>query len=523
MLALFLCVAPLAPAAAMTADQAFADGNRLFRDDLYWAALLRYRQAAEAGMDTPLLYYNMGVAHYRAGQHIRAREALQKAAGAPQLRVLAHYNLGLNAYAAGSIDEALGWFRQARDQEENAQVRQLAMVAISRLLRQQRAADPVLARVEQVEKERDITRLDVWAHAGFGTDDNIFRSPGKPYIDYADPALPLITPEAASGAYTPVDLEARYWLNTFDLESFYFGYRLSGRFYQDSDLDNGNEYTQELRFGNEYEREDEGYSRRVSSAFTYAQHEETYYDPDDGVAREVGGEPIEDRLNYARWGPQIAFRQGYDKFSFGLHLKGQLWNYDKTGAVPEYDHEYFLLGGIVQYRFTPTSLLRFGLEKSTRRFTDRPSFDLDGNQAITNPTIQYDYIEAEITARQRLGDDLWFGFSYARTQRSDQYLGYNDYGRDHYEFDLHWRASPRLQLEVGGYYRLYDYPNAYAFHNPVAGPKTLETASIRALASYRMTRSLNLDLRVESYEAVSTDARIAYDRLYYSLGVSWQR
>ena len=33
---------------ALSASEIFADGNRLFRDDLYWAALLRYRQAYEA-------------------------------------------------------------------------------------------------------------------------------------------------------------------------------------------------------------------------------------------------------------------------------------------------------------------------------------------------------------------------------------------------------------------------------------------------------------------------------------------
>ena len=40
-------IASLLPftAAARTADEYFADGNRLFRDDLYWAALLRYRAA----------------------------------------------------------------------------------------------------------------------------------------------------------------------------------------------------------------------------------------------------------------------------------------------------------------------------------------------------------------------------------------------------------------------------------------------------------------------------------------------
>jgi tetratricopeptide (TPR) repeat protein len=107
------------PAAAMSANELFEDGNRLFRDDLYWAALLRYRQASEAGMDTALLHYNTGVAHYKAGQHNRARESLEKAARSPKLAPLAHFNLGLNAYAAGEPDEALVWFRDARDQQRN--------------------------------------------------------------------------------------------------------------------------------------------------------------------------------------------------------------------------------------------------------------------------------------------------------------------------------------------------------------------------------------------------------------------
>ncbi len=72
LLTTFVLVVPLQNANAMTAEQYFADGNRLFRDDLYWAALLRYRQAADEGLSSPLLHYNMGIAHYRAGQHVRA-------------------------------------------------------------------------------------------------------------------------------------------------------------------------------------------------------------------------------------------------------------------------------------------------------------------------------------------------------------------------------------------------------------------------------------------------------------------
>jgi hypothetical protein len=49
-LILLTLVTPLIPAEdaeALTGEQYFADANRLFRDDLYWAALLRYRQAMD--------------------------------------------------------------------------------------------------------------------------------------------------------------------------------------------------------------------------------------------------------------------------------------------------------------------------------------------------------------------------------------------------------------------------------------------------------------------------------------------
>ena len=82
-LASIAVLAPTRDATAMTAEQYFEDGNRLFRDDLYWAALLRYRQAADEGLDSSILHYNTGVAHYRARQHIRARQSLLKALDDP--------------------------------------------------------------------------------------------------------------------------------------------------------------------------------------------------------------------------------------------------------------------------------------------------------------------------------------------------------------------------------------------------------------------------------------------------------
>jgi hypothetical protein len=484
-----LCLATPTPATTTTASQAFEDGNRLFRDDLYWAALLRYRQAGEAGMNSPLLHYNSGIAHYRAQQHIRARTSLLKAAQSSSLRVIAHFNLGLNAYATGDIDDALNWFRQARDQEENAKIRKLAIIAISRLQREKRAADPVCVRVEKQRKQRPLANLDLRGRIGFGTDDNIFRAPDQPYVDFSDPALPLVTPEEISGAYLPVDFRAHYAINSLKWESFFGEYRLSGRYYQDKELDAANEFSHEFRFGSEFDRREDSRKSRVYSAFSIAQHDETYFDPDDGTPRTSGGEPIDERMNYVRYGPELSLQKGFERLSFGLRMKGQLWNYEETELVPEYDHEYFLFGGNVQYKFTTTSLLRLTVEKSSRRYGDRPSFDLDGLQLITNPDLRYDYLEVGLLARQRITRNMWFGLGYENTAE----------------------------------YSIYDYPNAFAFHNPVAGPKTLETATGEFIASYRMTRHLSMVAEAEYRSTASTDTRIQYDRIRYSIGVVWQQ
>ena len=74
-----------------------------------------------------------------------------------------------------------------------------------------------------------------------------------------------------------------------------------------------------------------------------------------------------------------------------------------------------------------------------------------------------------------------------------------------------------------GNYRIYDYPNAFAFHNPVAGTKTLESADGEAVATYQITKNLSILAEVEYRENSSTDTRIAYERMLYSIGVVWQQ
>jgi tetratricopeptide (TPR) repeat protein len=521
-LLLVLACLPLSAQAQSGANASFEDGNRLFRDDLYWAALLRYREAAEAGLDTPLLHFNTGVAHYKAGQHIRARESLLKAATDPQLRVIAHYNLGLNAWAAGNEEEAIDWFRRARDQQENEKIRDYAIVALARLEVAQREADPVVQlRADRREKEKPIASYEISARLGAGSDDNIFRAPSQPYIDFSDPTLPVVTPEIYSGTYVPVDFRAKYQVNSLEHENFFGAYRLSGRFYDGDQENNADEYAHELRFGSEFDRREGDRRSHVYSAFAIAQHDEQYVDPDTGNPRTSNGEEITDRMNYIRYGPRLTTVQSFGKLSFALRIKGELWDYEETGIVPEYDHEYFLVGGNVQYKFASWSLLRFTVEKSSRRYSSRPSFDLNGNQLITNPPVRYDYLEYGVLARQRVTDNMWFGFGYELMDREDRYLGYNDFTRDTYNFEFHWSPGRRFDLEFEAAYRNYDYPNAFAFHEPAAGPKTLETLDAELLGTWRLSRHFSLIAEAVYRETASTDTRIEYDRTRYSLSLVW--
>jgi hypothetical protein len=516
-----VCLLPGASAVAATASELFADGNRLFRDDLYWAALLRYREAADAGMDTPLLHYNTGVAHYRARQHARAREALQKSAAYGPLAPISHYNLGLNAYAMGDVDLALGWFRRARDQQQSAEIRRLARRAIRQLEDEIEASTPKTLEAVAQERARELTNLDLRVRVGVGTDDNVFRSPSDPYIDLADPAQPLVIPVIQSGVFVPVSISAKYQVNSLENEGFFGSYRFGGKFYQDKNLGAADEHLQEAAFGSEYHRRSEDSETRVYSAFKIAQHREIYFDPDDGLERQAGGVDISDRMSYLRYGPEFWMKKRFGSLTLGARAKGQLWNYEEVARVPEYDHEYWNIGLNGQYQFTSTSLLRLTAEYYTRRFGDRTAFELDGTQPLGNPTIRYDYTELGLEARQRITNFLWFSVNYERTDREDKHRGYNNYTRDSYTAELHLQLGQRFDLEASVLYSLYDYENAFAFHEPAAGRKTLETATGRVIATFEMTRSLDLVAEYLERDVATNDFRIQYDRRQIMLGIRW--
>jgi hypothetical protein len=517
--AMLLAGAPVALAA--TASELFADGNRLFHDQLYWAALLRYNQAAEAGMDTPLLDYNTGVAHYKAKQYGRARAAFLEASRYAPLQAISHYNLGLVAYRSDDRSEAIRWLQSARDQQDRRDISRLAVRALREIASQDPRYIPSAAQREALFGKRAFTNLDLRVRVGVGFDDNVYRSPDQTYRDLADPAQPVVTPVVQSGNYVPVSINALYQVNSFEHEGFFAAYRYGGRFYPDKLLNQADEYFQELAFGSEYRRKNEERERRVYGAFKAAQHKEVYYDPDTGVERIVGGDDISDRMSYLRYGPEFWIRETFGPLSVGARVKGQLWNYEAVTTVPEYDHEHWLFGVNTQWRYSESSLVRVTAEYYTRRFGDRPSYDLNGSQPAGNPAVRYDYVDVALIARQRITTAMWFGLSYRMTEREDRYVGYNNYSRDEFSLDYHQNIGQRFDFEVFGRYRIYNFENAFAFNNPAAGRKDLETFDIGAKASFRLTDSFELAGEYVYRDVASNDTRIAYNRSLLSLALRW--
>ena len=79
-----------------------------------------------------------------------------------------------------------------------------------------------------------------------------------------------------------------------------------------------------------------------------------------------------------------------------------------------------------------------------------------------------------------------------------------------------------VELELSGEYRLFDYPNAFAFNEPIGGPNTREEAWVNLIAEFRMTPSLALVAEANLREVVSNDLRIQYDRSRYAISVRWE-
>jgi tetratricopeptide (TPR) repeat protein len=513
-------------AAQPEAQALLAEGNSLMRAGVHRTALLRYREAAAAGLDSPLLHYNLGVAYYRLERYREAAAEFERAAADDRLAALAHYNLGLAQRALGDDVAAEGAFRAAADLSTNRDLRRLA----------ERAADlvsisePVAARERTASAARRPTddsrvgEFELRATARLGQDDNIYHAPAEPYVDLADPALPTVTPVVQSASFTPVDLLAAYSLhNEAGDTDFRFAYVLDADFYP-SEFANANRISQRFSMGADIllgERERR--RRELQSAFFVRQHQETNFDPDTGLEREINGEDISDRFSYQASGVEGEFDHRLGAWRWALDMRFERREYDAMPLVANYDHDYYYTAVSFEREIKSATTLTFGVRRYSRVYDTRPARDLSGDLLPTNPPEEYDYSGVALGIERRLTRTIDLDFDYLRVDRLDTFLGYYDYTEDAVRLRAVFRPHDRFYLSIGGVARAYDYPNAFAFNEPTAGPRELDERGLEALAEFRLGERWSIHAGLDSTDVTSTDARAAYARARTTLGATWRR
>jgi Tfp pilus assembly protein PilF len=536
-------------AAAESAAELLAEGNQLVRSGIYRTALLRYREAAAAGLDSGLLHYNLGVVHYELEDYTAAADEFARAAADPALAALASLNRGLALEAAGNAAAASDAFRAAADAADDRRLRRAAENA---------AANSVAANAPPASRSRTfesiaeptarIGRLELSAAARVGQDDNVYRTPADAYVDLSDPTQPLVTPVVQSASFMPAELHALYALDNESGDTqFKFRYDMDGAFY-DAAFSDANVVDQSVSMGADIvlgdrqgRREcrecrtpfaaERRRRRAVDTAFFVGTHRETNFDPDDGLPRDivvqVNGQPavedLSERFSYKAAGVNGELAHTLGRVTWRLNLKFERDEYERTEAVANFDHDFFYGGVDLDYDVSDAMMLRFGLRKYRTVYDERPARDLTGALLDTNPPQEYDHIGLQVGVARRLGRSVHLEADYLWLDRTDGFVGYYDYTLDVLRVAFGFHPAPRFAIKLAAIGRSYDYPNAFAYHVAAGGARELEQAGLTLEAEYRLKPHFTLWAELDSLDVTSTDARAAYLRTQAMLGVEWRK
>ena len=508
--------------------RALAEGNQLVRSGIYRTALLRYREAAAAGLDTPLLHYNLGVVHYELGDFAesadefaraaairrwRARE-LQPWAGAASRRQLRGGERGVSRCGECRRSRPAP-AREGRGSEPSPRAPR----------RERRAA---LAR--RPEPDTRIGELELAAAARLGKDDNVYRTPAESYTDLSDPTQPLVTPVVHSASFMPAELHAAYVLeNEAGDTEFLFRYDMNGAFY-DAEFSNATEVDQRLSMGADIVLGEADRRRRaVDTAFFVGTHRETNFDPDDGLARdivdingEIVTEDISDRFAYKAAGVQGHFTHTLGRVTWGFDLMFERDEYERTEAVANFDHDSSIRASTsirlqrchgAEFRPAPVP---DGVRRAARARPDRrvarhePGAGIRPQRCAARAhrqlgravELEADYLRLDAPTGSRL-----LRLHAGRTAR-----GASGSSRRRASTSR-WRPS-RAATIIRARSRI---------HVEAGGARELEEVGIVLEAEYRITPRLALSAELDSLDVTSTDARAAYLRTQAMLGVEWRK
>ena len=482
----------------------FENGNAAFRQGEFGTALANYNDALANGKDTPRVFYNMGLAHFRLEQHEQAKWAFSESSKDEKLAALSYYHLAALAKEEGDIDEAAKWLTLARDNAKSDKLRRQSARALGVIGFDQPEFESMLA-------------------IGYGNDSNAFRSPDEPYIDYSS-SIPIpVNPIPQSGAYVPIRAKGDYWRPLSGRTALTTSYSFRGEYHTDSELRNADFDDHRLTIGGERKIGNSGSkNRRIALEAFYRMHGETNFDRDDGLDRFDDGQSIADRYDFQSVGAEADLRNRVGSKRYTVSAGWEQRDYDDVPTASSYDMTNYWIEGEVKFPLSDSSRLELGYEFYARDFDQRRSRDSTGDASTSNPTLEYQYHELRAGVKHQFSNQLIGEIIYFYTIRSDEFAGYNDYTKNRIRLSATFDSLNRFQTSVRLDYRDQNYPNAFAFDDPAQPQKKYQDLEAVLVVDYELTDRLSIRANIRQDMVESSDPRGEYDRLRGAIGIFWQ-
>lgn len=364
------------------------------------------------------------------------------------------------------------------------------------------------------------------ASAGLGYNSNVFQAPSSPYIDYA--ALPLglnptIVPQKKTGFFIPFEIKAEAAKNHNQDIQLLGSAMASGNFYLQSNLRNANEYSIRLLGGSKFilgrKEKSENY---LYVGFLLGKHKQVYVDHDSGLDKTttLSGTDISNRYSYKNMGLETKYKHRTGAVDFGFTGQYIKYDYEDPIAVSQLDHGYYRLGGDVSLPVASKVKLELTLDHSVRDYSYRHSHDATGAYKSASPLLLYTYNTAGATLRDRISPEWLLYLDYDQSQRTDAYVGYNDYKEKKYGARLLFEHGPfKSRLALHHWNR--DYPNGFAFDVAGQGAKTYDGNDVKFKAESEQSKNASLWAELAYKVQHSTDLRYDFSGSQVMAGMSW--
>lgn len=364
------------------------------------------------------------------------------------------------------------------------------------------------------------------AETGLGFDSNAFEAPRAPYVDFAAIPLgsnPIVVPNKKSGFFVPFGIDADATQTQSENSKLLGSARVNGSIYPGGRLNEANEYNLRLRGGHEevLQRKDKSENTLYLGVLA-AKRKQIYVDHDSGLNKTttLSGTDISNRYSYLNLGVEAEYKHKIGDVDYGLIGKFIIYDYDDPIAVSQLDHDYYRLGAEASFPVAPGSRAIVSFDHTARDYANRHSRDMQGAILNANPLAKFTYNAISGSLRHRISDPWLLYLDLDHTQRSDSYVGYDDYRETRFGGRLLYEQG-LIKTRVTLHHWLRDYPRGFAFDVPGHGAKNYSGNDLKFRTELEQTKNTAYWAEL-AYDAQSaTDLRYDYVRTQIMGGMSW--